>query len=182
MTTAQTAPEHVRDETPAPPLGWTIGRPEVADGSRLRRIARESGVLDVDSPYSYLLWCRDFADTSAVARDAGGRVAGFVTGYLRPEAPETLLVWQVAVDAPYRGLGIAGVLLDHLSARVAAAHTLRAVETTISSGNLAAERLFSAYARRHGASVRQAVLFPPAAFPPPGHEAEALHRIAPLSF
>ncbi|MFC9261170.1 diaminobutyrate acetyltransferase [Streptomyces hydrogenans] len=182
MTTAHTAPERVRDEAPVSARGWTIGRPRVGDGAQLWRLARESETLDVNSSYSYLLWCRDFADTSAVARDAAGRPVGFVTGYLRPDAPGTLLVWQVAVDAGHRGQGVAGALLDHLSERVADTHALNAVETTITPDNLASERLFSAYARRHGARVSRTVLFPAATFPSPGHESEVLHRIAPLAF
>ncbi|MFC9734786.1 diaminobutyrate acetyltransferase [Streptomyces roseolus] len=182
MTTAHTAPEHVRDAAPVSDPSWTVGRPRAGDGAQLWRLARESGTLDVNSSYSYLLWCRDFADTSAVARAEDGRPVGFVTGYLRPDAPGTLLVWQIAVDAAYRGLGIAGALLDHLSERVAGTRPLDAVETTITPDNEASERLFGAYARRHGARVSRTVLFPSAAFPAPGHEAEVLHRIAPLAF
>ncbi|MFF8808227.1 diaminobutyrate acetyltransferase [Streptomyces omiyaensis] len=182
MTTAHTAPEHVRDAAPVSPRRWTVGRPRIGDGAQLWRLARESKALDVNSSYSYLLWCRDFAETSAVARDEDGRPLGFVTGYLRPDAPGTLLVWQVAVDPSYRGFGIAGALLDHLSERVAGTGPLDAVETTITPDNEASERLFSAYARRHGADVRRTVLFPSGAFPAPGHEAEVLHRIAPLAF
>src|SRR2546422_546004 len=91
-----------------------IDRPSVADGAALWRIAKESGTLDLNSSYSYLLWCRDFAATSAVVRAEGGyggEPVGFVTGYVRPEDPGTLLVWQVAVDAAYRGHGLAAALL-----------------------------------------------------------------------
>ncbi|MCZ9340443.1 diaminobutyrate acetyltransferase, partial [Streptomyces sp. TRM76130] len=45
-----------------------IDRPRVTDGATLWRIARDSKVLDLNSSYAYLLWCRDFAATSAVAR------------------------------------------------------------------------------------------------------------------
>ena len=79
-----------------------IDRPAVADGAALWRIARDSKTLDLNSSYSYLLWCRDFAATSAVARDETGQPVGFVTGYTRPERPRTLLVWQVAVDEAFR--------------------------------------------------------------------------------
>ncbi|MFG2331517.1 diaminobutyrate acetyltransferase [Streptomyces sp. NPDC048604] len=180
MTTAHTT--RIQVETPTLPQGWTIGRPELADGARLWRLARDSEVLDVNSSYSYLLWCRDFADTSAVVRTADGEAVGFVTGYLRPDAPGTLLVWQVAVDAAYRGLGLAGALLDALARRAAGAHGIDAVETTITPGNTASERLFGAFARRHGAQVARTVLFPAAAFPGDAHEPEVLHRIAPLTF
>ncbi len=57
------------------------------DGAAIWRIARDSKVLDLNSSYSYLLWCRDFAATSAVARGENGEPIAFVTGYLRPTAP-----------------------------------------------------------------------------------------------
>ncbi|NEE35249.1 diaminobutyrate acetyltransferase, partial [Streptomyces sp. SID7982] len=57
-----------------------IDRPTVADGAALWRMAKDSKVLDVNSSYSYLLWCRDFAATSAVARDEHGEPIGFITG------------------------------------------------------------------------------------------------------
>ncbi|PIM68482.1 diaminobutyrate acetyltransferase [Streptomyces sp. JV178] len=153
----------------------------MADGSALWRIAGDSGTLDLNSSYSYLLWCRDFADTSAVARDETGEPVGFVTGYVRPERPDTLLVWQVAVDEAHRGRGLAGALLDGLAARVARQHALTAVETTITPGNTASERLFAAFAERHGATVERTVLFEAGDFPDGPHEPEVLHRIGPLS-
>ncbi|MFE4306465.1 diaminobutyrate acetyltransferase [Streptomyces sp. NPDC056891] len=154
--------------------------PTLADGAELWRIARGSGELDLNSPYSYLLWCRDFAGTTTVARDASGRPIGFVTGYLRPDEPETLFVWQIAVEGSHRGSGVAGTLLDALSAQVAAEHGINRIEATVTPGNLASDRLFRSFARRHGAEVTQEVLFPAAAFPAAGHESEVLYRIGPL--
>ncbi|MFD5076884.1 diaminobutyrate acetyltransferase [Streptomyces sp. NPDC058371] len=166
------------------PDGLRIDRPEVADGAALWRIAKDSVTLDLNSSYSYLLWCRDFAGTSAVARDPEGKPVGFVTGYVRPERPHTLLVWQVAVDDAYRGRGLAGALLDGLTARVArdSEHGLRAVETTITPDNTASDRLFTSYAARHGASVEREALFDAGQFPDGSHDPEVLYRIGPLSF
>ncbi|MEH0582396.1 diaminobutyrate acetyltransferase [Streptomyces sp. B21-108] len=161
-----------------------IDRPSMADGAALWRIAKESGTLDLNSSYSYLLWCRDFAATSAVVRAEGGdggEPVGFVTGYVRPEDPETLLVWQVAVDAAYRGHGLAAALLDGLTARVAAERPLTTVETTITPGNTASERLFTSFADRHGAAVTREVLFGAGLFPDGPHDPEVLYRIGPLS-
>ncbi|WP_406328970.1 diaminobutyrate acetyltransferase [Streptomyces sp. NBC_00203] len=165
------------------PEGLRIDRPEVADGATLWRIAKDSRTLDLNSSYSYLLWCRDFAGTSAVARDAEGTPVGFVTGYVRPERPRTLLVWQVAVDGAYRGRGLAAALLDGLTARVAeeSEHAPDTVETTITPGNTASERLFTSYARRHGATVEREVLFQAGQFPDGAHDPEVLYRIGPLS-
>jgi L-2,4-diaminobutyric acid acetyltransferase len=162
------------------PESLRIDRPEVADGAALWRIAKDSGNLDLNSSYSYLLWCRDFAGTSVVARDTQGVPVGFVTGYVRPERPHTLLVWQVAVDAAYRGRGLAAALLDGLTTQVAAERTISGIETTISPGNTASERLFTSYAQRHGARVECEVLFDAAQFPDGPHDPEVLYRIGPL--
>lgn len=159
-----------------------IDRPSVADGAALWRIAKESRTLDLNSSYSYLLWCRDFAATSAVARAEDGEPVGFVTGYVRPENPHTLLVWQVAVDGAYRGRGLAAALLDGLTARISAERPLTAVETTITPGNSASERLFASYAERHGAAVTREVLFDAGLFPDGPHDPEVLYRIGPLAF
>ncbi|MEV5319045.1 diaminobutyrate acetyltransferase [Streptomyces sp. NPDC052687] len=158
-----------------------IDRPSVADGAALWRLAKESGTLDLNSSYSYLLWCRDFAETSAVARDGDGETVGFVTGYLRPDRPRTLLVWQVAVDPRHRGRGIAARLLDALAARVAADLEVICVETTITPDNTASERLFTSFATRHGARVEREVLFDTPLFPDGPHDPEVLYRIGPLT-
>ncbi|MFF9204783.1 diaminobutyrate acetyltransferase [Streptomyces sp. NPDC014986] len=158
-----------------------IDRPTVADGAVLWRIARDSKVLDLNSSYSYLLWCRDFAATSAVARDGRGEPIGFVSGYLRPDSPHTLLVWQVAVDAAHRGRGLAAALLDELATRTAAEHGVTTVETTITPGNTASERLFTAFAERHGARLEREVLFDAGRFPDGPHDPEVLYRIGPLA-
>ncbi|MGW3555424.1 diaminobutyrate acetyltransferase [Streptomyces griseoincarnatus] len=153
--------------------------PRVEDGAAVWRIARESGVLDVNSSYSYLLWFRDFARTSVVVLASGDVPVGFVTGFRRPEEPDTLVVWQVAVDGGYRGRGAAGAMLDHLAARLSADGGLRFVETTVGAGNAASEGLFRSFARRHGAPLVRDLLFP-AEFFPGVHDAEFLYRIGPL--
>ncbi|MFF4910706.1 diaminobutyrate acetyltransferase [Streptomyces sp. NPDC001260] len=158
-----------------------IDRPSVTDGAALWRIARDSKVLDLNSSYSYLLWCRDFAATSAVARDEHGETVGFVTGYVRPDRPRTLLIWQVAVDEAQRGRGLAAALLDGLVVRCSAEHRITAVETTITPGNTASERLFTSFAERHGADVEREVLFDTGLFPDGPHDPEVLYRIGPLS-
>ncbi|MEV6330114.1 diaminobutyrate acetyltransferase [Streptomyces sp. NPDC051909] len=184
----------------SPKAAVDIGPARPADGADLWRIARGAAGLDLNSPYSYLLWCRDFAATSAVARDASQRPVGFVTGYLRPEAPGTLFVWQVAVDDSHRGTGVAGALLDALAGRpTAEGRGPSRLEATVTPGNVASDRLFRSFARRHGAALTREVLFPADAFPDagdpaapvtphdpaaptaPGHEPELLYRIGPLA-
>ncbi|MGK5627401.1 diaminobutyrate acetyltransferase [Streptomyces sp. URMC 123] len=163
------------------PEGLELDTPHVEDGAAIWRIARDSRVLDLNSSYSYLLWCRDFAATSVVARGADGEPVGFVTGYIRPDRPETLVVWQVAVDHAQRGRGLAGALLDGLTARVVDTLGVSRVETTITPGNVASKRLFTSYAERHGASLEREVLFDGGLFPDGGHEPEVLYRIGPVA-
>jgi diaminobutyrate acetyltransferase len=138
------------------------------------RMARDSQVLDVNASYAYLLWCRDFAGTSIVAT-VDDRPAGFVTGYQRPDRPDVLMVWQVAVDAEHRGRGLAGRMLHELAERVRPA----ALETTITADNEASIALFTGFARDHGAEVVREPLFEARHFPD-GHDSELLFRIGPL--
>ncbi|MFF8863770.1 diaminobutyrate acetyltransferase [Streptomyces sp. NPDC015139] len=165
----------------AAPADLLIDRPAMTDGATLWRLAKDSKTLDLNSSYSYLLWCRDFAGTSAVARGADGEPVGFITGYVRPDRPRTLLVWQVAVDSAHRGHGIAAALLDGLTARLTAEHGITEVETTITPGNTASERLFTSFAARHGAQVDREVLFGADLFPDGPHDPEVLYRIGPLT-
>lgn len=154
-----------------------IGIPVVADGPALYRITSDSGVLDVNSSYAYLMWCRDFAGTSVVAREDGEAV-GFITGYLRPDAPDVLMVWQVAVDASQRGRGLAGKLLAHLVDRLVP-RGVRYLETTITADNAASIKLFSALARDRGTELARSELFTADLFPD-AHEDEDLYRIGPF--
>lgn len=151
-----------------------IDSPSKKDGAAIWRIARDSGKLDLNSSYAYLLWCHDFADTSVVAR-VGDEVVGFVIGYRRPQAPDTLVVWQVAVDAGQRGRGTAGALLDSLVQRTGT----RRVETTITPDNDASIALFRSLAGRWGAEMSVAGEFDAQEFPD-DHETEVLYRIGPF--
>ncbi|MEU0301288.1 diaminobutyrate acetyltransferase [Streptomyces sp. NPDC006175] len=157
-----------------------IDTPRVEDGAAIWRIARDSEVLDLNSSYSYLLWCRDFAATSVVARDENGDPIAFVTGYIRPDRPETLVVWQVAVDQAHRGKGLAATLLDALTSRVASDQGLSSVETTVTPDNTASDRLFTSFAQRHDVPLEREVLFEGALFPEGTHLPEVLYRIGPF--
>lgn len=159
-----------------PDVDITYRTPTLDDGSELWRIARDSQVLDLNTSYSYLLWCRDFSATSVVAT-VGGDTAGFVTGYLRPERPDAVMVWQVAVDAEHRGRGLGGGMLDHLVTELTpeASH----LEATIAADNEPSIRLFSSFAESRGATVQREPVFESSMFPD-DHEDELLFRIGPL--
>lgn len=159
----------------------TIAEPDLTDGPHLWRLARDCRVLDLNSSYAYLLWCRDFAGTSAVAR-MDGTVVGFVTGFRCPEAPDTVMVWQVAVDAAQRGRNLARWMLHALVDRLSP-QGVRWLHTTVSPSNEASIRLFSALARDRETGIVRRDLFAPEDFPldePGGHEAEDLYVIGPF--
>jgi L-2,4-diaminobutyric acid acetyltransferase len=151
--------------------------PGVDDGREMWRIARDTQVLDVNSPYSYLLWCRDFAGSSVVARD-GDHVCGFITGFIRPRSAVTLFVWQVAVDDTHRGRGLAKRMPDYLGDRMIG-DGRRYLEATVTPDNIPSARLFEAFARDRGCAIERRTLFTQEQFPR-GHQPEVLFRIGPL--
>ncbi|NGO69023.1 diaminobutyrate acetyltransferase [Streptomyces boncukensis] len=164
------------------PEGLKLDAPRTEDGAAIWRIARDSRTLDLNSSYSYLLWCRDFAATSVVARGADGEPVGFITGYTRPGSPRTLLVWQVAVDEAARGRGLAAAMLDGLALRVGEESGIDTLETTVTPDNTPSNRLFTSFAERHAAALDKTVLFGADTFPEAGHEPEVLYRIGPVVF
>ncbi|MFI6871526.1 diaminobutyrate acetyltransferase [Nocardia sp. NPDC050406] len=155
---------------------FTLRSPTVDDGASIWRIARDSQVLDTNSSYAYLMWCRDFAATSIVV-EIDGVVAGFVIGYRRPHAPDVLFVWQVAVDHAYRGRGLGVAMLERLM-NICGAQGVSTLETTISDDNKASVAMFASLARRRGDVITDYSLFETTDFPDQ-HEAERLYRITP---
>lgn len=148
--------------------------PHRGDGQALWALAR-ANELDENSPYAYLLWSEYFADTSVVA-EADGEPVGFVIGFRVPARPDTVFVWQVAVDESQRGRGIGSRLLEALLLRHPDA---RFLEATVTPTNAASAALFRGFGNRHDGSVEVRELFDADLFPT-GHEAEHLFRIGPL--
>lgn len=153
-----------------------IGHPSPGDAGVCHELVKATGVLDVNSRYAYAIWFRDFSTTSVIARIDGG-VAGFVTGYCRPDERSTLVVWQVAVDEAARGRGVAGAMLDTLFDGVpGVAH----METTITPDNAGSISLFSRFAARRSADVVRSELFGPEVLGAE-HLPEILFRIGPIT-
>ncbi|MCD2126397.1 diaminobutyrate acetyltransferase [Rhodococcus ruber] len=173
--TPRSTPPTAPAETVNAPAEPNFRAPRISDGIRMWQIARDSKVLDVNSSYAYVLWCRDFAATSVVATAGDHEAVGFVSGYRRPEAPDTLFVWQVAVDQDQRGRGVAGRMLDSLWDRLTDAGVTR-LETTVSPDNEASIAMFTALARRRGLRITRSELFTPSDFPD-SHMAEDLYTI-----
>jgi len=153
--------------------------PTVDDGEAIWRLVRATGTLAENSPYSYLMFCRSFADTCIVA-EAGDRLAGAVLGYTPRQAPDVLFVWQIGVHPEFRSRGLGLKMLDELLDRPACAWITR-VEATVTPSNEASMGLFNKLAEHLKAPIDKQVAFPEAVFPEgEAHETEMLIRIGPI--
>lgn len=157
---------------------YTLRPPRPGDGAALHDLVRRTPPLDPNSCYAYLLQGLHFADTCVLAENGNG-LAAFVSAYLPPGRPDTLFVWQVAVDARHRGRGLASTLLAHLLQRPACAG-VRWLEATVSPSNTASRRLFEGLARDRDCPCTVSDLFAATDFGAAAHEAEPLYRIGPL--
>ncbi|MCA9065701.1 MAG: diaminobutyrate acetyltransferase [Planctomycetaceae bacterium] len=164
--------------------------PTVADGAVLWQLVRDSGVLDANSCYLYLLLCRDFSDTCLVA-ELDSRVIGFVTAYRPPGRSRVLFVWQVGVEKAWRRMGLGLRLLQELVDRcivraniggeTSADHHIIHLEATVAPSNTASRRLFTALARRFDVSVTELPGFESHQFEAGGmHEVEPVLRLGPF--
>lgn len=152
--------------------------PTVNDGAGMWTLVQETGVLDSNSAYMYILLATDFSDTCIVAEKAG-KLVGFVTGYRPPKRPASVFLWQVGVHPSMHGQGMGKRLVAaFLNSRGAQGATL--LETTISPSNGASRALFKGVARDLNADLRITTGFTEDHFPGDGHEAEELYLIAPL--
>ena len=158
-----------------------INRPlKKSDGIHLWRLAGNTHSLDLNSLYHYLLFSHHFAECSVVAETDSG-IVGFATGYIPPGQPDTLFIWQAAVDSESRGNGIGKrMILDVYKRNRGCGITF--IEATITPSNKSSIGLFTSVARQlHADWEYSDVMFPKTAFGSEKHEAEILFRIGPIS-
>lgn len=146
------------------------------------QMAKNSGGLDMNSPYCYLLMCTHFAETSMVA-EIDGEPVGFVTAYRPPTHPDTIFVWQVAVSPKARRTGLARRMINGILESPACS-SVRFLEATVTESNVASEGLFRSIADQLGANFDRSTIFEATDFPESSqdspHEAELLLRIGPF--
>jgi L-2,4-diaminobutyric acid acetyltransferase len=152
--------------------------PTIKDGLPIWKLVRDSGVLDLNSTYCYLLFCKDYSETCAVA-EANGEILGFVTAYRPPGREDSLFIWQIGVSSSLRGQGVASHLLEALLRRENS-RGVRFLEATIGPSNDASHALFTALARRLGTEMSEQSYFDAELFPDESHEPENLIRIGPF--
>lgn len=167
------ADSKVRAVTPT----WTRV-PSKTDAAAIHRLVSECPPLDLNSVYTYLLLSEHFSQTCILA-GRGDSLDGFVSGYVPPERPGTLFVWQVAVHERARGHGLARFMLGQLLQRPGL-DAIQYIETTVGPDNAASRGLFAGLARQLSAPIHEEPCFQPALFGAESHEDEPLLRIGPF--
>lgn len=158
----------------------TVRHPQVEDGAVMWQLAQDSGGLDTNSPYAYLLMCTHFAGTCLIA-EMGGEPVGFVTGYRPPTHPDTVFVWQIAVAPPARRTGLARRMVTDLL-HSPACRGVRYLEATVTEANLPSAGLFESMANKLGTQYSRSTMFETNHFPVShqAHGSEILLRIGPF--
>jgi len=151
-------------------------KPAKEDGAAVWKLVAACPPLDCNSMYMNLIQCDHFADTCILA-EREGEVLGWISGHVPPAQPDTFFVWQVAVHADARGLGLGKRMLKALLNRPACVGTKR-LETTITRDNAASWGLFRSFARDIGAPLSDAPHFERDAHLDGTHATEHLVTIA----
>lgn len=157
----------------------TIRNPKPTDAISVHNLIRASAFVDDNSPYLYLLVCSHFAQTSAIA-ERNGETVGVITGYIPPQQPDTLFVWQVAVDPMMRRRGLARAMLKSMLLGDAC-NQVRYIDTSVTAENAASRKLFTSFAAKLDCPLNESVLFDRREHFLNLHDSEYLLRIGPFS-
>lgn len=153
-------------------------KPREDDGSNIWELVKSTGVLDLNSAYSYIILCKYFSGTCVVA-ECENKIIGFLSAFQPPGRPDAIFVWQVAVAESQRGKGLGSALLKELLKRKECAG-VRYLETTVTPSNIPSQSLFRKLARDLGTRCEVEECFPSDLFPAGNHEAELMYRIGPI--
>lgn len=135
-----------------------IRKPNPDDGWGIYELVKACPPLDVNSAYAYLLLATQFRDSCAVATDQEGEIVGFVSGYVKSNAPDSYFLWQVAVGDKARGTGLARRLVEAVLSRPEFVE-VHHLETTITPDNQASWGLFRRLAERWQAPLNSREYF-----------------------
>lgn len=157
----------------------TFRKPAAEDGRKVYELIKACPPLEVNTCYSYVLLCSDFADTCVVA-ELEGEVVGFVAAYKPPRRANAVFVWQIAVGEKARGKGLGKRMLQELVSREAC-KGLSYLESTVAPTNVASAKLFQGFGKSLETGCEVKPWFDETLFGEPGeHEEELLFRIGPL--
>lgn len=92
--------------------GFTLRRPTEADHRVL--VAQVDDWWGGRKLHQLLprLWLQHFTGTSWVAEDDGGRIIGFLVGFISPDHPEMAYIHMVGTSPNHRGAGLGRALYE----------------------------------------------------------------------
>ena len=151
-------------------------KPNTQDAKAMWMLVKNNKPLDENSIYLYVLLCHHFSDTCVVA-ESDSKIVGFISGFIPPKHPQTLFVWQVAVDSEFRNQGIAQNLVSMAVDQTR--EEIRFVEATVTASNKASLKFLKNFARRYNANFDLSPLFSTNDLGQ-DHESEDLVRIGPI--
>ena len=111
--------------------------------------------------------------------EQAGKIVGYVSAYIHPGKPDTLFVWQVAVDDTVRRRGVGRAMLEEILQRKKL-EEVTYLETTVTPSNRASRAMFVRLAQLYETHCDEAPCFTKELFGDQGHEEERLLRIGPL--
>lgn len=154
----------------------TFRPPVRQDGHTIYQLIRHCPPLDVNSSYAYFLLADHFSSTCVVAEKENVMV-GFLSAYIKPEAPDTLFVWQIAVSEKARGLGLASHMLNELAMRDACDQVME-IQTTIGPDNVASQKTLRRFAHAWQLQEQKESFLTASDFSGESHEDEDLYRFS----
>lgn len=152
-----------------------IRMPSAEDGTKVWELVKHTGVLDVNSAYSYIMLCDLFKEACAVAEQST-EIVGFVSSLQLTKRKNSLFIWQIAVTKSQRGQGIGLSLLKELLSRKENSE-VRTIEATICPSNISSRSLFARLANELGSTLEQYSGYSSHLFPEGAHEDENWIRI-----
>ena len=151
-------------------------KPNLNDGQAIYELVKKCPPLDLNSRYLYFLQADHFADTCVLA-ELNGKVVGFISGYIRPDEPHNIFVWQVAVALYNRGKNIAKDLTRSLIENQGHRARVDTLSTTIGPSNTASQKLFCRFAKSYDLEIRQENYLDADQFGEDAHEAELIYTL-----
>ncbi|MFT5427281.1 MAG: L-2,4-diaminobutyric acid acetyltransferase [Gammaproteobacteria bacterium] len=156
-----------------------LREPSITDGVAVNRLVSACPPLDNNSTYCNLLQCMHFAKTSCLL-ELDGVVVGFISGYLLPDKPDTLFVWQIAIDKSARKKGYARKMLLKILQH-AICKNVRYMETTITKSNEASWGMFIKFANELNSRYSESQQFSRTTHFADEHDDEYLLSIGPFN-
>jgi L-2,4-diaminobutyric acid acetyltransferase len=154
-----------------------IRKPKKEFAKKIYKLVEDTKILDLNSEYLYLLQTTHFKESCSIAL-CEENIVGFVSGYRLPNKPDTLFVWQVAIDENFRGMGLAAKLIANTLKRKINSD-IKYIHTTVSPSNKSSIKMFTKLANYLKTEIKSKQFFEKEDFVDQ-HEEENLYEIGPI--